>query len=63
MMQVIVMEPLLKNKLVDASLPIAGSAQRAAIIATASRRLIHPERTFAEAIPINMSFATQEYFV
>jgi hypothetical protein len=42
MMQVIVIELLLKNKLADASLPIAAVAQRAAIIPTASRRLIRP---------------------
>jgi len=55
MMQVIVMELLLKNKLADALLPIAGIAHKAAIIPTASRRLIHPGRNLAEDIPFNMS--------
>ena len=64
MMQVIVMEFLLKDKLADTLLPIAGIAQRAAIIPTASRRLILPVilpgRNLAEDIPINMSVVEQQ---
>jgi hypothetical protein len=62
------MEFLLKNKLADALLPIAGIAHRAAIIPRASRRLIlplihpliHPGRSFAEDIQINMSVGEQQ---
>jgi hypothetical protein len=62
-MQVIVMENLLKDKLAGTLLPIAGIAQRTAIIPTASRRLILlvilPGRSFAEDIPITMSVVEQ----
>jgi len=66
MMQVIVMELLLKNKFGDRSLPIAGVTPTAAIIPRSSRRfrrLIHSGRNFAEDISATMSFAEQQYFV
>jgi hypothetical protein len=54
------MQLLLKNKLADRSLLITGVAHRAAIIPTASRRLIRPANTFANGIPVTMSFAEQQ---
>jgi hypothetical protein len=53
------MEFPLKNKLAVALLPIAGVAHRAAIIPTASRRLIRPERNFAEDISFKMPFCNK----
>jgi hypothetical protein len=64
MMQVIVINLLLDNSRVDASLPgwfvVAHSA---AIIPIASRRLIFPEDSLTEFISINVPVVKQQYFV
>jgi hypothetical protein len=63
MMHVIVMEIPPNANLADALLSIADAAHRAAIIPTASRRLIRPECNFVQSILINMSVVEPQQFV